>query len=104
MIADNIQITLRHYPSTRNYDGTYNEEDITEEILFGEINLTKKLQYNSPSGQPIDAKFGVKYIPDIDKRNDRIIWDNRIFRILDINPSTLINPGWKILNLQEVFE
>lgn len=104
MIANNIQIILKHYPKQKNYDGTYDDNLITEEILYGEMNLNKSLKPNSPAGQPIDAKFGIKYNDNIDKDNTRLIWNNRKFKILDVIPSTLINPGWKILNLQEIYE
>ena len=107
MIANNVTLSMIFLPDKNNglkFDGTYSEQSIITKNISGEMRVVKKLEYNNPAGQPIDAILGIKYKDDINKDRTRLKYNDKIYRILTIKPSPLIYPDWKLLEIQEVYE
>ena len=103
MITKNCSFTFQTLPAI-SYDGTYDEDDIVEVSMLGEFTEVKKINPNNPASQYTDITLGINYNAIINKDKTRIILSDRVFKIIDIAHSTVINKKWRVLSLQEIFE
>ena len=108
MIWNNVSITLEIIKSkntSRNVEGIVEDEDNYEyKTVYGELREVRKLEHNSPAAQPIDGLLGIKYSANIDKDATKVIVGDNKYRIINIKPSSHIQPNWKILELKQVYE